>query len=125
MTDFHFKTPKKSMKKPHISSDFLPNSSKFFRNGLYKSRNRVSNLEKDDFYQRNRMLESPFCRLLNESEREPFEKYQILTFSGSFGKESEKFTSFFDGFNSRNPEILNLFVFLSLLLVFIGFSHFI
>lgn len=85
-----YKTPRKSQRSPQItkSSEFPAIiSAKFFKNPNYKSKKwslPEQNPENLNKLQRNWVLESPFCRLLNESEREPFEKYQVL------GKLSEK-----------------------------------
>lgn len=80
MVDLLYKTPQKNPKSPIPvkSSEFYQiANSKFFKNPNYKCK-KLSLPDKIPRNEKNWILESPFCRLLNESEQEPFEKYQIL-----------------------------------------------
>ena len=85
-----FRTPKKISRSPQKTlnpSENLLNNPKIIKNKLvYKSKSKAFREEncyvKNEYLNNynnnnnNRLLESPFCKLLNESEREPFEKYQ-------------------------------------------------
>ena len=90
MSEIYFKTPKKTKSPPFsniVKSTEIPGifNPKYLKNGFYKSK-RLSQPDSKANIQRNWLFESPFCKLLNESEREPVEKYQILgkeTFSVS------------------------------------------
>lgn len=74
MTEITFKTPIKKNNEspfPHPNTD-----SKFLQNKVSKTK-RFSQPEGKE-KKNNWVLESPFCRLLNDSETQPPEKYQVL-----------------------------------------------
>ena len=75
MTETAFKTPQKTP----------PSLQKTEHNKLFNKISKTKRISPENHQDKhNWVLESPFCRLLNDSETHPSEKYQVLGSKGIF-----------------------------------------